>query len=331
MTNAVTLASLANSGYLRNRIINGAMMIDQRNAGAAVTTNGAFPVDRWPFGFDAGAQSAQRSTIAPSGFTNSLGLTISTGASPTASQQSTIRQFIEGVNVADLGFGTASASTITVSFWVRSSVTGTYSGAIMNSAFNRSYVFNYVINSANTWEYKTVTIPGDTTGTWLTDTGVGIRLYFDTGCGSNYNTTANTWAAGTFFRTSGSVTLCATTGATFYITGVQLEVGTQATPFEWRPYGLELAMCQRYYFKNADARYSGYQLGSTDLNQIPFTLPVTMRATPTVTLNTGAYPSDNNSSLSVPNNQPQGFVISLNKSGGGYYFSRFEVIANIEL
>jgi hypothetical protein len=243
----------ASSPYvLKNRIINGDMVIDQRNAGASVTCNSGantFPLDRTSVQgtASAGVFTAQRSTVAPQGFINSLLCTVTTSSSPSAAHEYSIRQSIEGFNVADLGWGTANAKTVTISFWVRSSVTGTFAGSLTNSAFNRSYAFTYVINAANTWEQKSVTIAGDTTGTWLTDNGSGVRLTFNLGAGSNGTGTAGVWTGSYLQSATGSVNLITTSGATFYITGVQLEQNTSATPFERRLYNQELANCQRYY------------------------------------------------------------------------------------
>ena len=232
----------------KNRIINGAMVIDQRARTLTFDTSGNYIVDRWCQN-DGGSAvlTGVQSTVVPSGFTNSLLVTTTSGSSPAAGNLVDIFQPIEGYNVADLDYGTSTAKTTTVSFWVRSSLTGTFCVAYGNAAVNRSYVTTYTINAANTWEYKTVTIPGDTSGTWLKTNGQGLNLYFDMGSGSNYNTTANAWAAGFFTRVSGAISLSATTGATFYITGVQLEKGSQATEFDWRPYSTELSLCHRYF------------------------------------------------------------------------------------
>ena len=244
--------SAANSLGFRNRIINGDMRIDQRNNGASVTIpTGAstYTVDRWQTNKDTAGitLTAQQSSTAPAGFKSSLLFTASVGGSPTSLQYLSFQQKIEGLNVSDLEFGTVNASAVTLSFWVRSSIAGTYAIALKNPANDRSYVATYTINTANTFEQKTITIAGDTTGTWLSTNGIGIRVGFDLGSGSGYNTTAGAWQAGDFFRTSGTVNWGGTIGATFYITGVQLEAGTVATPFERRDYGRELIMCQRYY------------------------------------------------------------------------------------
>jgi hypothetical protein len=234
----------------KNRILNGDMRIDQRNAGASVSVDGAAPytLDRWqPVDSSDGAFSVQRDTVVPPGFVNSLKVTTTTAdASLSASQFANLLYKIEGNNVADLGWGTASAKTVTLSFWVRSSLTGTFAGSIRNDAGARSYVFNYTISSADTWEYKTITIAGDTSGTWETGISTGLLLTWSFGAGSNFDATAGSWLAGSFFNTSGAVSVIGTLNATWYITGVQLEVGSVATPFERRPYGTELALCQRY-------------------------------------------------------------------------------------
>jgi hypothetical protein len=249
----VSTPDLAYSPYIgfRNRIINGAMVIDQRNAGAAVTTDGAFPVDRWKQNMSGGGViSGQRSTVAPANFVNSLSQTVTTAdSSIAASDYYYLNQNIEGFNVADFGWGTASAQSITISFQVRSSITGTYAVAFGNSAFNRLYVATYTVNAANTWETKTVTIAGDTSGTWLTDNGIGLRVYYDLGSGSAYNATSSgSWlGAGVGIRLSSTVNWISTSGATFYITGVQLERGSVATPFEFRSIGQEFSLCERYY------------------------------------------------------------------------------------
>jgi hypothetical protein len=239
----------------RNRIINGDMRIDQRNAGASITpTNGQYATDRWKMYVSQSSKlTAQQSTTAPAGFTNSLLITSSSAYSIGSGDLFAIAQMIEGVNTYDLGFGSASAKTVTVSFWVRSSLTGTFGGSLTNSAYDRSYPFTYTISSANTWEQKSVTIAGDTSGTWLTNTSAGIRVWFSLGVGSTYSGTAGSWAATEYESATGATSVVGTNGATWYITGVQLEVGSVATEFERRPYGTELALCQRYYEKSFES------------------------------------------------------------------------------
>jgi hypothetical protein len=289
--NSMTPTADSLQGF-RNRIINGDMRIDQRNAGASVTVNSStatFPVDRFAGRgvTSAGVFTAQQSSTAPTGFTSSVICTVTTAASPPGSTDAYLfRQNIEGLNVADLGWGTASAKTVTLSFWVRSSLTGTFGGALQNSAFNRFYPFSYSISVADTWEYKTVTIEGDTSGTWLTTNGIGITLSFSLGAGSSRVNTAGSWTASTTEGASGQVNLIATNAATFYITGVQLEVGSVATPFERRPFGTELSLCQRYYYKNL-ANLSTVRLSisgiatSSTAGQTLVQFPVPMRIAPT--------------------------------------------------
>jgi hypothetical protein len=287
-TATAQLSSL-NGGALsgaRNRIINGDMRIDQRNAGASVTTAGSFPVDRWNVQHTSdGAFSAQRSTVAPTSFNNSLGFTITTAdSSLAANQQLCVQHNIEGFNAADFDFGTANAKTVTLSFWVRSSLTGTFGGSFKNNAANRSYPFTYSISAANTWEYKSVSVSGDTTGTWLADNSIGLTVTFGLGVGSDRSGTAGAWNSNNNNSATGAVSVIGTLNATFYITGVQLEAGSVATPFERRSYGQELALCQRYY-----QGVSGVGRVSTS-NGVEFwcKTPVLMRATPTAAIKSGA-------------------------------------------
>lgn len=256
-----TLNGLAypTSGSLsgRNRIINGDMRIDQRNAGAAVSlaaSIGGYTLDRWSCSNSSdGAITVQRSTAAPAGFANSLLWTTTTAdTSLAATQYALVSQPIEGFNTADLNWGSSNATSVTLSFWVRSSLTGTFSGSIRNSAGSRSYVYTYSISAANTWEYKSITVTGDTTGTWANDNGVGVYVWFSLGQGSSYTGTAGSWQASNLIGASGTANVIGTTSATFYLTGVQLEAGSVATPFERRSYGQELALCQRYYEKSFD-------------------------------------------------------------------------------
>jgi len=272
----------------RNRIINGGMVLDQRNAGASVTitTDNTFTLDRWSTAATAASKfSVQQSTTAATGFTNSLLATSLTAYSVAAGDIFALKHTIEGFNVSDLGFGVASASTVTVSFWVRSSLTGTFGGALQNGAQNRSYPFSFTINAANTFEYKTVTIAGDTSGTWLTNNGKGLLLWFSLGTGTTYSGTANAWASGLYFQPTGSTSVVGTSGATFYITGVQLEAGSVATPFETRQYGQELALCQRYYFEERKPIYGTFSVGRVFNSKTPqfgYKFPTPMRTLPSV-------------------------------------------------
>jgi hypothetical protein len=278
-----------NASSFKNRIINGGMVIDQRNAGASVNSaaDGSFAVDRFAsFSSGGGIYTTQRSTDVPTGqgFVNSIVSTVTTTDSPTGTDYYLIQQGIEGLNTADLMWGTANAKSITFSFWVKSSITGTYTVAVRNSGFNRSYRATYTVNSANTWEYKTITVPGDTTGTWLTTNGVGIRIGFTLGAGSDYIDTGNVWSAIEDFAATGQVQWVATSGATFFLTGVQLEVGTVATSFDYRSIGTELALCQRYccVFSGANAYYARKPIFGTGPNTAFWyaQYPVPMRTTP---------------------------------------------------
>ena len=293
-TNGVTfpdssLQTAAASPYvLKNRIINGAMQIDQRNAGASVTigaSTATYTLDRWrAYATQASKMSFQQSTDAPTEFVNSLKVTSLSAYSVLSSDLFNVTQPIEGYNIADFGWGTANAKTVTLSFWVKSSLTGTFSGAF-NGQNNRCYAFTYTISSANTWEQKTVTIAGDTSGTWGTGNSYGIYLTWSLGAGSAYLISANSWQAADIIGATGSNSVVGTSGATFYITGVQLEQNTSATPFERRLYGQELANCQRYYFKVApgsggyltETAFAISTTGAYGANKFP----VTMRAAPT--------------------------------------------------
>jgi hypothetical protein len=293
---------------LKNRIINGDMRIDQRNAGASVTpANGAYTLDRWVAYQSAASkftvQQNAGSVTPPAGFKNYLGVTSSSAYSVGSGDYFAILQIIEGYNVADLDWGTANAKTVTLSFWVRSSLTGTFGGSLQNSANNRSYAFTYTISVANTWEQKSITIVGDTSGTWLTTNGAGLYVQFGLGVGTNYSGTATgSWVGANYLTATGATSVVGTNGATFYITGVQLEIGTSATPFERRLYNQELANCQRYYetnfsgvavptnnysnYVNAAVGSNTYAGGANAAQQIlgPIMYNVFKRASPTVTI-----------------------------------------------
>lgn len=282
---ANTSLGAGNATRFKNRIINGDMRIDQRNAGASVTpTSGQYLVDRWSALLTQAskytAQQNAASVTPPVGFTNYLGITSSSAYSIVAGDFFAILQKIEGLNMADLGWGTANAKTITLSFWVRSSLTGTFGGNLKNSAGNRSYPFTYTISAANTWEYETITIAGDTTGTWLTTNGIGVEIDFGLGVGSTYSGAAGSWSANNYVSATGATSVVGTSGATFYITGVQLEVGTSATGFEYVDYTTQLQMCQRYCFV-CTSKSIGVNLNTTDGYSSVVTYPTTMRTAAT--------------------------------------------------
>jgi hypothetical protein len=270
-----------------NRIINGAMVIDQRNGGASTTPTDAYTLDRWEVREDTdGAITAQQVADAPSGFVYSAKITTTTAdASLSATQRLLFRQPIEGNNIADLAFGSASAATVTLSFWVKSSLTGTFGGSFSNQSSVRSYPFTYVINAANTWEQKSVTIAGDTSGTWQTGNGVGLNVYFGLGVGSDYSGTAGAWVTATRFSTTGAVSVIGTLNATWQVTGVQLEPGSTATPFQFTNYQTSLANCQRYYYKSPqESNGEMFSVYMSNLGIMGTTcFPVTMRSQPTVT------------------------------------------------
>jgi hypothetical protein len=301
MTNAVNIAqSGSNNQTMRNRIINGAMTIDQRNNGAAITLSNTnqFPVDRFVAARDTSGATctAQRSTVVPPNYVNSLLWTTTTGSSPASGNDNIMYQYIEGFNVADFGWGTANAQPFTLSFWVRSSLTGTYGVSFANSDNSRCFMGTYTVSAANTWEFKTITVPGDTTGTWLTNNGIGLRIFWDMGSGTSRSIAASSsWGASFGTGLTGGVKVVATTGATFYITGVQLEEGTAASPFENRLIGTELSLCQRYYqvIQNtgagtgvapSDGGFISLAAFDTTNAYGPILFQQTMRASPTISL-----------------------------------------------
>ena len=311
-TNLVNGTSLC----FRNKIINGAMTIDQRNSGSSVTQTTAtlYPVDRFLITGSVSskftAQQNQGSVTPPAGYAKYLGTTSSSSYSVAPSDFFCIAQKIEGFNVADLGFGTANASPVTLSFWIRSSLTGTFGGSLRNNG-TRSYPFNYTISSANTWTQITITISGDTTGTWLSNNGEGLTVFFSLGSGSTLSGTAGSWQAGNFVSATGATSVVGTNGATFYITGVQLEAGSVATPFENRPIGTELALCQRYCWQTNGGISAPGLAGQPGANLTNTTVtlqyPVTMRSIPTFTnITNGAV--DSNSSLIITSAAPDLYI-----------------------
>jgi len=301
------LSSTAQYTGFKNRLINSAMVIDQRNAGAVKTpVDGEYVLDRWRSNVSQASKlTIQQSSTAPSGFSNSLLVTSTSAYSVGSSDYFFISQLIEGFNFADMAWGTASASTITISFWVRSSLTGTFGGALRNGTSNYSYPFSYTISSANTWEQKTVTIVGPTAGTWIGATnGVGVQVHFGLGMGSTYSGTAGSWASANYASATGATSVVGTNGATFYITGVQLEKGSTATSFDYRPYGTELALCQRYAIVyGRDQTYNeiggtGWAYSATKTN-VPVAPPVQMRSTPTVSTSGNFQLSDAASATAI--------------------------------
>jgi hypothetical protein len=300
MTLAVNIAQGgSNNVTFRNRLINGNMVFDQRNAGASVTasTTGQFvyTLDRWNYYVTVASkftlQQNAGSVTPPVGFSNYLGITSSSAYSVGSGDLFLLDQKIEGFNTADLAWGTANAKTVTLSFQVYSSLTGTFGGSILNGNQSRSYPFTYTVSTANTWTQVSITVVGETTGTWLTTNGIGIYLFFGIGVGSTYSGTAGSWSSSTYYSATGGTSVVGTNGATFYITGVQLEAGTTASPFEYRQYGTELQLCQRYYQqigKTPNSTYQGYGVGvAVNSTTVEIIIPfvVTMRTAPSFTFN----------------------------------------------
>jgi hypothetical protein len=323
------------------------MVIDQRNAGAVVTPTSsatAYATDRWALNVSQNSKLTAQQSSAFVGFTNSLLITSSSAYPVASGDYFMVDQNIEGLNVGDLGWGTANAQTVTLSFKVKSSLTGTFGGVISNSANNRSYPFSYTISSANTETSISVTIAGDTSGTWLTTNGVGIKVRFSMGAGTTYQGTAGAWAGATYLTATGATSVVGTNGATFYITGVQLEKGSTATSFDYRPYGTELALCQRYYNKSYSIDVTaGTNTGAGAWRSVSgggagwvnFDFPVEMRAVPTITPysiagTSGVYGSD------LGNWTPQATYISTRRHSaygsvttGNFAFGHY--VASIEL
>lgn len=299
---SITADKLAydNGSLLRNRIINGDMRIDQRNAGASVTptVNATYTLDRWATDLTVASKfSVQRNAGAvtpPAGFLNYLGVTSASAYSVSSTDVFLIHQAIEGYNFSDFDFGKSTAKTVTISFWVRSSLTGTFGGSLTNETVNRCYPFSYTISTANTWEQKTVTIAGDTSGTWSTGNTIGAYLFFSLGTGTTKSGTGGAWSASELYSVTGATSVVGTNAATWYVTGVQIEAGSVATPFERRLFGQELVLCQRYFQKSYDletavgtSTFNGYvnfnwqNLSNYGVVNIP--LSIRMRSSPTCT------------------------------------------------
>jgi hypothetical protein len=279
----------------RNLIINGAMQVAQRGTQVTGETGSGYKTcDRWQAAISSlGTWTIDQSTDAPSGFSNSFKLTCTTAdASPAAGDAMYLRYSIEAQDCQHLAYGSSSANTTTLSFWVKSNKTGTYKVAPYVSDSGRLLGGTYTINSADTWEQKTITIIGDTGGSIANDNGDGLVLHFFLGAGSNFTsgTSQSAWTAYSAgdFGAGQTVNLADATSNYFEITGVQLEVGSVATPFEHRSYGEELALCQRYFIRTddtalsiANATTTGYDF--RDPRTASYSYPVVMRANPTGT------------------------------------------------
>jgi hypothetical protein len=302
MTTSDGVSSAGTYGF-KNRIINGAMVINQRGSSSYSVSGQYYTLDRWEgniLGGGTGTFTVTQPSVTLSGFTKALLVTVGTAdSSQSANAAYSIEQQIEGYNIADLNFGTANAKAVTLSFWVYSSVTGTFPLVIQNGGNTRSYGTTYTISSANTWQKITITVAGDTTGTWATDNTSGLLIHWGLGGGGSTRTAPSGWSTAASINqtmVSGCVSLMATSGATWYVTGVQLEVGSTATSFDYRPYGTELALCQRYYYQSTGASGgSGYPIiatgsftGTTGIDMMA-TVPVPMRVTPSVSYSGQVY------------------------------------------
>jgi hypothetical protein len=320
----------APSGFgFKNRIINGDMRIDQRNAGAAVTptVDGTFTLDRFavllsqPSKFS--IQQKAGAVSLPTGFTGYLGVTSLSAYSVGAGERFALQHVIEGFNVGDMGWGTANAKTFTLSFVVYSSLTGTFGGTVQSGTATRCYAFTYSIPAANTWTTISVTITGDTTaGGWNTNNTSGLILRFGLGVGSSASTAAGVWGAGNFSSATGATSVVGTSGATFYITGVQLEKGSTATAFDYRDYGRELMMCQRYCYLFETTSQNGNFVINTITGQVarlglPLLL-VTMRTTPSITVFNLAGSPGFLTEFSSNANFTVSSLVNVGPSGGGY-------------
>jgi hypothetical protein len=291
MTQAAILAASGSPGTttgFKNRIINGAMTISQYNGTSSTTPgNNVYPIDRFIYkATQASKFTAQQVTTAPAGFTNSLKMTVASSVSVGSGDFFAIGQRIEGLNLYDIGFGTSACKSTSLSFWVQSSLTGTFGGALTNAAGDASYAFTYTISAANTWTQVSISVPPVTTGTWVTDNSNCLQVWFGLGCGSSYSGTAGSWLSGNNFSATGAVSVVGTGSATFLVTGIQLEVGTTATNFDFRSIGTELLLCQRYYEFGGSSGGAVQFSGTVTSGAAYYTtvyLKVTKRAIPTIT------------------------------------------------
>jgi hypothetical protein len=297
-----------NASIMKNRIINGAMTVSQRNGTSTVTpASGDLTLDRWKYFLSQASKlTVTQSTTAPAGFGNSMLVTSTSAYTVGASELFIGLQNIEGFNTYDLAWGTASAKTVTLSFQVYSSLTGTFGGSILNGSYGYSYPFTYSIPTANTWTTISVTIAGPTAGTWAGATnGIGLAVCFGFGVGSTNSGTAGSWSGNTYYSATGATSLVGTSGATFYITGVQLEVGSSATGYEYVNYQTSLANCQRYCLKYGGEKvYEGMAYGianaGSEATNIIFP-PVVMRTIPSVTFSTLQLADQANAGVTVTN------------------------------
>jgi hypothetical protein len=289
------LAAAAQYNGFKNRIINGDMRTAQRGTSVSVQNSPTFLIDRWIYRRNgtwttASFTYSQESISDLSGFTSALKFTVVGSEIVSGEQFASVEQTIEGYNIADFAFGTADASNIAVSFWVKGSVPGIYCMSLASSQLTNEYVTEYTINSANTWERKTIVVPGPTVATWNSTNQAGITIRFTFAgslTGALATPTKESWDVNLGRYTTAQTSISSTEGATWQVTGVQLEKGSTATSFDYRPYGTELALCQRYYYRingngtfQTALSFGGYSSSTTlgvGFNQFP----VTMRTAPT--------------------------------------------------
>jgi hypothetical protein len=325
-----------NASSFKNRIINGNMTVSQYTNGATLTNvfnSGTYFVDRFRTGgnnFATGRYSISQPSDAPSGFSKSVRIDVTT--TQTVNDLWTITQAIEGYNTSDFNLGTATAKALTLSFWVKGGTVGTYALYLHNTDDTRSFVTTYTINSADTWEYKTISIAAPTSGTFSTINTKSLRVDWVLNVATaGITASLNTWISGDFTAASGCVNLLAVSGGNWSITGVQLEVGTVATSFDFRSYGTELALCQRYFarFNSLGGAYRGVGAGVTEsATSISCVVkyPVAMRAGPTAS-GTGLATYDGSSVRAVTAFATQysgsdAMNINLTVGGGGMTTNR---------
>ena len=335
MTNAVSVAQYGSSGTtlgFKNRLINGNMVINQRGY-SGTPTNATYTLDRYFYNSDSTRVTISQSSTAPTGFSNSILVTSNAASSISTSQYTNLCQIIEGYNIADLAWGTASAKTVTLSFWVYCSLTGTFGGAVRNAGTGGyyGYPFTYTISSANTWTQVSVTIPGPTSYTWLTSNDQGVYVWWDFGTGTTYTNTAGTWVNQNVVGANGTTKLVNTNGATWYMTGAQFEVGTAATNFDFRSYTTELQFCQRYcqVFKGSDGVANSYvrmgygYFSGTGSALCYISNKVNMRTQPSVTVSgtftlyNGTFYTINNANITI-DGATTTWMTGLSLNGSGY-------------
>jgi len=324
----ISTATMPNLGR-RNLVINGAFQIAQRGASFSPVSHNAYTLDRWQVYKEAGASNITQSTDVPLFlFKNSFGQDTATAATGSTPGLNCFVHKIEGLNTAHLAWGTSAAKTITVSFWVKSTKIGIFTVAIKNSAGNRAYPAEYTVNVTNTWEYKTIVIPGDTTGTWLTTTGIGIQIIQTISVDATRRASGNAWGAGNIYASTNQVNAVDNASNNWLMAGIQVEVGTAATSFEHRSVGEELALCQRYY-QDPNITASSYiwlhpitTSGTSHFRRGSFLLPTPMRASPTVTLTMATGGSFvNGAPTTEGNDQRNKLGLNGDTSAANYYTS----------